>query len=497
MKEWSDKNEVEFLLDNEFFLEVHARLTAIEAADVAENTYLRIAMWSADLKTALPDVPNQKARTLQEALSALNEKGHEVRVILWHGSTVSGVTGYKEHQKATVFQKWAKDKEHIDVYLEPYKSAMGASFGSKVGTVVGFGLGYLLGYDTTTSTNIGTALGTLSGMTNAFGWGASTHQKIVIWSMAGELSSIVGGFNLGSEYSCEPNHAIDDQYWHDTAVVLTGPAAATVHNEWVRKWNKQGSDRAFDEVKLSTQPTTGTSSITIATTNSESSSRENHIRELMVERIGLASKFIYIENYALTDPALVEALVARLSKSHKIPVVVMINHPKSELFEANTTWSYFQTDVFDKLKKANGGKSVMYGARTKNERKSSKGVTYRCWPYPHSKLAIFDDHTLVVGSANWTYRSMEYDGEISAFIYDSKLVPDVRKRLFWHWWRKPDGAGPKDMSIDTWVREADKNSHHAPLSGCKILRLRAEDFEDWQELSKKKQVFLSTAWTMF
>ncbi len=57
--------------------------------------------------------------------------------------------------------------------------------------------------------------------------------------------------------------------------------------------------------------------------------------------------------------------------------------------------------------------------------------------YPHSKLAIFDDDYLVVGTSNWTYRSMQYDGEITLFIHDNAGAPNfvtaARDRLFQHW----------------------------------------------------------------
>lgn len=45
--------------------------------------------------------------------------------------------------------------------------------------------------------------------------------------------------------------------------------------------------------------------------------------------------------------------------------------------------------------------------------------------YTHSKIAAFDHQWLVVGSANWSYRSMVYDGEISAFIHTPAPAPNI------------------------------------------------------------------------
>ena len=53
--------------------------------------------------------------------------------------------------------------------------------------------------------------------------------------------------------------------------------------------------------------------------------------------------------------------------------------------------------------------------------------------YVHSKLALFDDAAAVIGSANFTERSMAHDGEVSACVYDGPTVIGIRQRLFTHW----------------------------------------------------------------
>ncbi|MEM7151565.1 MAG: IPT/TIG domain-containing protein [Myxococcota bacterium] len=52
--------------------------------------------------------------------------------------------------------------------------------------------------------------------------------------------------------------------------------------------------------------------------------------------------------------------------------------------------------------------------------------------YTHSKIASFDDTWLVVGSANWSFRSMQYDGEISAFINDAGIAAASVQQLLRH-----------------------------------------------------------------
>jgi phosphatidylserine/phosphatidylglycerophosphate/cardiolipin synthase-like enzyme len=61
------------------------------------------------------------------------------------------------------------------------------------------------------------------------------------------------------------------------------------------------------------------------------------------------------------------------------------------------------------------------------------------WPpnyrylYVHSKLALFDDATAFVGSANFTERSMLIDGELSVSVSDGPTVVGIREALFGHW----------------------------------------------------------------
>lgn len=99
------------------------------------------------------------------------------------------------------------------------------------------------------------------------------------------------------------------------------------------------------------------------------------------------------------------------------------------------------------------------------------------WPYPHSKLACFDDDMLVVGTSNWTYRSMQYDGEISLFIQDMAIAPNfvtaARDRLFQHW---NQNANPANWSADADQNVLDFQNNAVPLEEARIVPLRMTDF---------------------
>lgn len=52
--------------------------------------------------------------------------------------------------------------------------------------------------------------------------------------------------------------------------------------------------------------------------------------------------------------------------------------------------------------------------------------------YVHSKLALIDDEMALIGSANFSKRSMRNDGELSVMIQDP-TAKDIRQALFAHW----------------------------------------------------------------
>lgn len=95
----------------------------------------------------------------------------------------------------------------------------------------------------------------------------------------------------------------------------------------------------------------------------------------------------------------------------------------------------------------------------------------------HSKLAVIDD-CLVCGSANWTYRSMHDDGEISAFVHDRSFAHGVLNRLLRHYYpRGPILAGMSAAAINAHAKSlADYIliDPHEPRFGNDLLLLPLE-----------------------
>ncbi len=513
-----------FLLDVEFYHHLARRFDELcgggaehdavrgENVDVDPPlAYMLVGLWRCDPRTRIgipagDDDPGVPERTLEEWLTALNAAGVYVGLVLWEGRNMShGVNCYRNSQAMVTL---AGGLDRLEVYREPY-----------AGT----------------------------------GIGCSTHQKMFVFWNGAYLEAVVGGFNLHPHFFFQPHHrplnaeGEDDgesknNLWHDTAVALTGPVALEVQREWERRWAKKGgTGAAFLDRIHTVEPVTAVDDpypISLATTNSEAGADEKHIREQVVAAIAAAQNSIYMENYALNDPAILTALTAAMSANPDLNVIIVVNHPRAKNIEGNEVWTYLMWYTFvelslvrptsvtahvlnpdlvvssfgtvhdatllEELTVADGytftvedatpsiiprrhraspefirlyyrivqwtgpneggdyvhnlkdvvGPEVMYSPRR-------LGAAERYWPYVHSKLALFDDEVAFVGSANWTNRSMDFDGELTAIIRHGATVEAMRTRLLDHWspgltlanWRERyhRGAAENGADGDVWM----------------------------------------------
>lgn len=84
-------NRVRFLLDEEFFEELHRQLCRVEVLVPDRLTYVLVAMWLCKPDTQLPAVTFQDgrhvpSRTFIQAVTSLAQKGHSVKFVLWNGA---------------------------------------------------------------------------------------------------------------------------------------------------------------------------------------------------------------------------------------------------------------------------------------------------------------------------------------------------------------------------------------------------------------------------
>lgn len=444
----TNNNSVDFILDGEeYFTELRRQLRLVRDAVVNNNTYVRLAFWMFDSDTQIG--PPGAKTSIKAELASVALSGHKVDIILWKPT--------KLQQKAE-----AMCKEVYEMNQSVFKSL-----------------------NNTVNGNIRVYLEEYNGYV-----GSSTHQKITICSINGQRSCLVGGINTENNYYSNVAHdPIDVNFWHDTAVCVQGPATDEIEAEWVRRWSKSKQTLHNNNTVQNNFPAVGGAqvNVSVATTNTETKNRVTAIRDQLVEAIGSANNYVYLENYAVCDPAIITALRLRKTQNPALEIIIVVPYdivpPYNYLMRQ--VWLKLGciecTDITDnsrlytrvdrpiisiKEETDLGGLIRSISSTFKNKWLENDGfclkgnnhedeihindvirmtTPFRLYTpvkkvgtnketiYVHSKLALIDDEILVVGSSNWTYRSMVYDGEISIIIRNQNVVTNARNRLFNHY----------------------------------------------------------------
>lgn len=507
-------DDVAFLMDGEpFFLELRTQMRAVAAAPVHAQTYVRLAYWMIKEDVYLGDRTHYgtPAETLVEHIGNVIMAGHHVDVIVWYPNLKDRIKegDHAEYHEALANALAVKDR----------LAAQAAAVVPAPNPVPGRVRIYLERYEGVT--------------------GSSNHQKIAIFSIAGQRTAIVGGFNLANYYWDSDHH---DRYmndpaesggWHDTAVRVIGPATDAIEAEWMRRWNRavamQASFFTLNDLKNQVRsrytglgsrstiraaavaitanntpqnpPAAPTTTTSIRLTRSTATARHRALRDEIVARIQAAQHYVYMENNQFTDPDIVRALYTAWQNNNALRIRVVTNigggggfgfmtrrswlqlilrmpHPICErvyyMSESTHgleryvdrngagTWNVLDSydgstgatlkphqrwllnDGLEIDKLAGGTKTVAFTRITKVVGSFHFYTTLRLLgadvdqPTIHSKLAIFDDEYLVVGTSNWTYRSMQYDGEIATVNRcppggAPTLVTTARDRLLSHY----------------------------------------------------------------
>jgi phosphatidylserine/phosphatidylglycerophosphate/cardiolipin synthase-like enzyme len=377
----------------------------------------------------------------------------------------------------------------------------------------------------------------------------SNHQKIIIASVAGVKIALVSGFNtITPSYYDSTAHTMldssgnyDGQSWHDTGLILTGPAVDLIEAEFDRRWSKTNakpSPSGTTYVKFANWmiargsilgpatspppytnplPSTPAVSTQVMLTSNETFnfnaplpnlaallSNVRQILDQLIANIAAATSYIYFENFTFTSSEIVMALARKLQSSPPsgFQIIILVPHPTVDEFNngfsmelgqliltrlsyaalklSSTDWDYYILNTGDQIQSTDtteilfdvrgiertlltftkGGSTrtvsisdvvaihsngnapqvVMCSpARYFTSPQSDTGKALQGYKtnfrgiYIHSKLALFDDKIAVVGSANYSQRSMRVDGELSVFVNDAPTALAIRQQLFTHW----------------------------------------------------------------
>ncbi|WP_186001912.1 phosphatidylserine/phosphatidylglycerophosphate/cardiolipin synthase family protein [Corallococcus sp. Z5C101001] len=520
----SEGNAVQLVLDGEnFFRALEDLLDTVAKAEPGPDTYVRLAYWEISQDLRLPS-----GTTLVPKLKGVADQGHPVDLIMWCPARLdvrfdknmsAGILAVNEKTAAQVGRYDSKNKKRPDgrirCLLEVYNGWNGSSVHQKIAL---FSVAGKL-----------TAL--IGGLNLAnFYWDNEAHDGDEGGGM-GEppLENTVhdtalllrgpGAVDIETEWLRRWQKRF---YEVGTLTGQAGRATSPISDptEYDELPRARRDEQLHKSQKVSVQ---------IATTNSESYlGRSTDIQSLLVEEIRKAQDSIYFEGFAFSDPTLVTELVARLKKPRPPKVCVMVPYP----YKGNPfPFDYLNYISFAKLSLAGCTHVTVAGKRVARDdcsvwkineslnawstlrsitsmvsntwlEKDSftfhpQGGTSTTVPllslegfegdrvrflapfhgdtaiYIHSKLALFDDRVAVVGSANFTYRSMVYDGELSAFIRDEASARSIRDALYGHY---VDGYNPTKCAWIADSRYVRARKEDVPSRAHGLVALTVNDF---------------------
>ncbi len=567
MRVTTQAQSIDFLLDGEdFFSRLHENIlrSELESKDNfnlnagAAHISIKLAYWKADPQLILPAVNVQhggvvvmrSSRRLIDALQAACYEGVNVYVILWNAwKTECWFPGRRFGQQVATIQAARRTAREGVFELKKHNYR-----------------GYILHPAT------------------------SLHLKIAVFERENGPQVLLGGLNLGECYKSNKIHDINNN-WHDAAIQFNGQAAQVIDNfcDGLRA-NVLPAQRgnAENDMPAHNQPL----NVKVLTTDMRWSRAERHIRAEVVESINSATSYVYLENQALTDPAIIDALIAATARG--VEVICVVPHPKQTMLGDYSGYAYVMSFAFKALALAgmrsfnypgrvhgewtiraaelhsaellyqgyftsdrsinittrryingNAGANGRAGTntaavtRTSNALANGSDALYHNithpllpfrpasqymnrfikWggtgnsgdgsvylnkitsidstttgfyspllpahagesPYVHSKIMLIDDEIAFIGTSNWTYRSMQFDAEMSLMINNQNKVRSIRKKLFAHW-----GMGHINFEADvrawrnsatTTLRNIERNLGGINRARVHIVPLTLDDFQ--------------------
>ncbi|MET0026480.1 MAG: VTT domain-containing protein [Candidatus Thiodiazotropha sp.] len=298
--------------------------------------------------------------------------------------------------------------------------------------------------------------------------GASHHQKVVV---VDDRLAFVGGIDLSrwrwdtSEHQAEDPRRIDPNGkpyppFHDMMMVVEGEVALKLSELARTRWRRSGGRyiRRIKPVSESPWPESVTPLINdvpvaIARTEPEFRMRKGvaEVRQLYLDAIGSARRFIYIENQYFTSQALTRALIERLQEASG-PEVVLVLPLKTGGWLEQVTMDVLRARELAKLRAAdNHGRLAIYYPY-------QPGLGDDCISV-HAKLLVVDDRLLRIGSSNTSNRSMGLDTECDLVIESrsdddpvSAVIQTTRRQLLAeHLGSNPHDVGNAEAAAESLI----------------------------------------------
>ncbi|HZD43237.1 MAG TPA: cardiolipin synthase, partial [Methanomicrobiales archaeon] len=223
------------------------------------------------------------------------------------------------------------------------------------------------------------------------------HRKIAV--IDGK-TGFIGGFNIGDEYLGKGPLG----YWRDTAIRITGRAVSLLQLRFFLDWNYTTHENLeLKPVYFAGPGMPGNVPLQIVAGGPDT--RWSPIKEGYIKLINSARESVYIQTpYFVPDDSISDAL--RLAALSGVDVRVMIPCKPDHPFVYWASLS-FVGDLLDA-----GVRAYTY----------DNG-------FIHAKTIVVDGRAGSVGSANWDVRSFRLNFEANAFLYDSTVGSELKRRF--------------------------------------------------------------------
>jgi phosphatidylserine/phosphatidylglycerophosphate/cardiolipin synthase-like enzyme/uncharacterized membrane protein YdjX (TVP38/TMEM64 family) len=252
--------------------------------------------------------------------------------------------------------------------------------------------------------------------------GGSHHQKVVV---VDDAVAFVGGLDLTHGRWDTPAHRRDEpnrldsqgrpsRPYHDVQAIVDGAAARALGELCRSRW-QQGTGRrcvpvdgapAGDPWPAAVAADVNEVDVAIARTDPGWVTRQpvKEIRNLYVDAIASAKRFVYLENQYFSSSVVGAALEARLREADGPDVVVISRLTEEGWLEARTM-GLLRARLHARLRAADAEERYRLYYPHLPELEDWQPLNV------HSKVLIVDDELCSVGSANFNNRSMGFDTE--------------------------------------------------------------------------------------
>ena len=220
------------------------------------------------------------------------------------------------------------------------------------------------------------------------------HRKIVV---VDGLYAYTGGMNIAEYYLKGTNRTGP---WRDVQICFSGPVVAEFDNIFTRIWQRTTGESVGHLSSIAPQ-ISALSSHPVVLVNREPHALSRQMRRAYAATIDAAQREIRIVNPYPTNVRIVRrAMYRALRRGVRLQLMVSSNMDNRVTPE-------------------------VVAIQMKKMAKRGADVYYYDQGFHHSKLLTVDDEFCSVGTANLDGRSMSYDYEVSAFIFDKELTREI------------------------------------------------------------------------